>query len=107
MHPPMNSREVASQIPYCMVRRAQALLTQLAGFFVAGSHCIANHAITVRTTGAPPALSRLNAKVPDFLGRRRGIRPAAQHARANIAISNSEPACRAQMPRASRYHALC
>ena len=35
---------------------AQALLTQLAGFFVAGSHCIADHAITVCTTGVPYAL---------------------------------------------------
>jgi hypothetical protein len=33
--------------------RAQALLMQLAGLFVPGSHCIAEQMVTVRITGAP------------------------------------------------------
>ena len=35
------------------VLRAQALLMQMAGLFTPGSHCIADHMVTVRITGTP------------------------------------------------------
>ena len=55
--PSPQSTAQAAKMTRQMVWRAQALLTQLAGFFVTGSHCIAEHAITVRTTGAPCTIS--------------------------------------------------